>query len=250
MSNRRAFLKNSILTLGATAIGSSLLQAEHLDHNAAPKIKINQDDVILFQGDSITDNGRNRENRDANNTDALGKGYAMIAASCLLNKYADKNIKVYNRGISGHRVPDLQNRWQKDTLDLKPNILSILIGVNDFWRTMDSNAKNTPQAFKKQYQELLDLSLKNLPNVKLIIGEPFGVKNVKHVTDKWFPAFPEYQQATQEIAKEYNAILLPYQSIFDQAEKRAAGSYWTTDGVHTSVAGANLMAEHWLKLVK
>lgn len=250
MTNRRAFLQKSLLTLGATVMGSSLLKADDNSHSAAAKIKINQNDVILFQGDSITDNGRNRDILDPNNTDAFGKGYAFLAGSCLLNKYAEKNIKIFNRGISGHRVPDLQKRWLKDTLDLKPSILSILIGVNDFWRTMDSNAKNTPEDYKSQYRALLDDTLKNIPNIKLIIGEPFGLKGVKHVTDAWYPQFLGYQKVAKEIADEYNAVFIPYQTIFEEAEKRANGSFWTTDGVHTSLAGSNLMAEHWLKTIK
>ncbi|HBW82260.1 MAG TPA: lysophospholipase, partial [Sphingobacterium sp.] len=98
---------------------------------------LNNDDIILFQGDSITDVGRDRNNKNANDTAALGHGYALLAASQLLNKYPAKRLKVYNTGISGNRVPDLQKRWQEDTLAINPTVLSILIGVNDFWRTID-----------------------------------------------------------------------------------------------------------------
>ncbi|WP_313190326.1 SGNH/GDSL hydrolase family protein [Sphingobacterium sp.] len=251
MENRRDFLKKSLLTLGAAGLGTSLANAIDFSTGAKATLSINQGDVILFQGDSITDAGRNKENLNPNDGNAFGNGYAFMAASTLLNKYADKDIKVYNRGISGNRVPDLINRWQKDALDLKPNILSIMIGVNDFWRTMDSGAKNSPEQYKAQYKELLDKTKAALPDVKLIIIEPFGVKNVKHVTDAWFPEFPKYLNAAKEIAQEYGAIFLPYQSIFDQGLKRNSnGGYWTTDGVHTTMAGANLMAESWLKLIK
>jgi len=251
MNNRRDFLKKSLLTIGAAGLGTSFANAIDFSTGAKAKLSINQGDVILFQGDSITDAGRNKENLQPNDGNAFGNGYAFMAASSLQNKYADKNIKVYNRGISGNRVPDLINRWQKDTLDLKPNILSIMIGVNDFWRTMDSGAKNSPDQFKAQYKELLDKTKSALPNVKLIIIEPFGVKNVKHVTDAWFPEFPKYQNVTKEIAQEYGAIFLPYQQIFDQGLKRNSnGGYWTSDGVHTTMAGANLMAESWLGLIK
>src|SRR5690606_22800474 len=142
------------------------------------------------------------------------------------------------------------SRWEADAIQLRPTILSILIGVNDFWRTVDRGDHNTPELYKQQYQQLMDTTLEKLPNVKLIIGEPFGVKGVKHVTDVWFPEFPRYQEAAREIAKEYNAIFLPYQSVFDKAASRGSGDYWTTDGVHTSLAGANLMAEAWLGLIK
>lgn len=250
METRRKFLTKSLLTLGAATMGTKSLFATEDNLAKSGKLRIQQNDVILFQGDSITDAGRNRENLKPNDTGAFGHGYAMMAAATLLNKYADKNIQVYNRGISGNRVPDLIKRWDVDALQLRPNILSILIGVNDFWRTVDRGAQNTPQQYKQQYQQLLDTTLKQLPEVKLIIGEPFGVKNVKHVTDAWYPAFTGYQEAAKEIAKEYNATFLPYQSVFDEAASRGSGDYWTTDGVHTSMAGANLMAEAWLNLIK
>jgi len=250
MNNRRDFLKKSLMGLGAVSLGSSLLHAEELGNIKPAKITLSPNDIILFQGDSITDAGRNKENQKANDFNALGNGYAMLATSQLLNNYADKNLQIFNRGISGNRVPDLINRWDKDTIALKPTVLSIMIGVNDFWRTKDSNATNTPENYKGQYKELLDKTLTALPNVKLIICEPFAVNNVKHVNDSWFPEFTKYQQASKEIAQEYKGVFLPYQAIFDGALKKNNGAYWTSDGVHTTLAGANLMAESWLNLIK
>lgn len=250
MENRRNFLKKSMLALGATSVASNWLHAGENSTKLAGKIRIQPNNIILFQGDSITDAGRNKENLDANQADAFGNGYAYLAGSELLNRHADKNIKIYNRGISGNRVPDLIGRWNTDCIELKPNVLSILIGVNDFWRTKDSGASNTPEQYKAQFKELLETTLAALPDVKLIIGEPFAVNNVKHVDDSWSPEFPKYQQAAAEIAQEFNAVFLPYQKIFDEALNQNNGAYWTTDGIHTSMAGASLMAESWLKLVK
>lgn len=250
MSNRRTFLQQGILTVGAALTSTSMLKASETNALARPKISIQQNDVILFQGDSITDHSRKRDNMEANNLDALGRGYAAVAGGALLNRFADKNIKVYNKGISGNKVPQLDARWQEDCLDLKPTVLSILIGVNDYWHKRNGNYNGSAELYQDQYRKLLDRTLQSLPNVKLIIGEPFAVKNVKHVDDSWFPEFAAYQEASRNIAKEYKAILIPYQQVFDQAEKKAPGSYWTTDGVHTSVAGINLMAEAWLDCVK
>lgn len=253
MNSRRNFIAKSIGTIGASVLGVQLLQASEASEIAmakGKKISIAQNEVILFQGDSITDAGRNRDIKEANQSNAFGNGYAMIAAGELLSKFASKHISVYNKGISGNRIPDLEGRWDTDTIALKPTLLSIMIGVNDFWRTKDSAAQNTPEKFKDQYRALLKRTLEQFPNIKLIIIEPFGVKNVKHVTDDWYPDFPKYQAATREIAAEFNATFLPYQSIFDQALKQAAGDYWTTDGVHTTLAGANLMANAWLDLIK
>ena len=250
MNDRRDFLKKSLLTLGAAGLTGSLAQAFDFSTGAKAKISIKKGDVILFQGDSITDAGRKRDNLNPNDSNAFGNGYAFMAASTLLNKHANKDLKVYNRGISGNRVPDLLGRWQIDALDLKPTILSIMIGVNDFWRTKDRGAVNTPEQYKAQYKELLDKTVSALPGVKLILIEPFGVNNVKHVKDDWYPEFPKYQQVVKELAQEYKAVFLPYQQVFDQALKRNAnGAHWTTDGVHTTMAGANLMAEAWLNLV-
>ena len=249
MESRRNFIVKGLLTLGATSLASQSLFAQQ--GKPQHKITLKQNDIILFQGDSITDAGRNREQQqNPNHTNALGNGYAMLAASTMLNKFADKKIQIYNRGISGNRVPDLQNRWAQDTISLQPTILSILIGVNDFWRTMDQGAQNSAAQYKSQYQQLLDDTLRQLPNVQLIIGEPFAVNNVKHVNEAWYPEFPTYQQAAAEIAKEYKALFIPYQQVFDKAEKQADGGYWTTDGIHTSLAGANLMAQAWLDCLK
>jgi lysophospholipase L1-like esterase len=250
MQNRRKFLQNGLLTVGTALTSTSLLKAAETNHIAPAKISIKQNDIILFQGDSITDHSRAKDNPAANNLDALGRGYASVAAGALLNKFAAKDIKVYNRGISGNKVPQLDSRWQEDCIDLKPNILSMLIGVNDYWHKRGGNYEGSAELYHDQYRKLLDRTLQALPNVKLIIGEPFAVKNVRHVDDSWFPEFASYQEAAQDIAKEYNAILIPYQSIFDNAGKKAPGSHWTTDGVHTTPAGINLMAEAWLNCVK
>lgn len=245
MNNRRDFIKQSVAALGATCIGSTVLQAQ----TTAPKhkIEVQQNDIILFQGDSITDNGRSKDNNSPNDFNALGKGYALLAASSMIRQYAAKNIQIYNRGISGNKVPQLQERWEKDCLALSPTVLSILIGVNDYWHKRGGNYAGSAKLYKEQYEKLLDTTLEKLPQIKLIIGEPFAVKNVKHVDDTWFPEFAAYQNAAKEVAKAYKAVFIPYQTIFDQAEKQANGSYWTTDGVHTSLAGADLMAQHWLE---
>src|SRR5579864_8373098 len=91
--------------------------------------------TILFQGDSITDAGRDRNQSAPNATGALGNGYPMLLAAMLLKQWPDLELRIFNRGISGNKVPDLQARWDSDTLSLKPDVLSILVGVNDYWHT-------------------------------------------------------------------------------------------------------------------
>ncbi len=249
-NNRRKFLGT---TLAGAALAISLpeiVKAALAPSVAAPKIRIAENDVILFQGDSITDAGRDKKNMSPNNSGALGHGYALLAAANLLHAHATKQPSIYNKGISGNKVHQLAARWEEDCIAIKPNILSILIGVNDYWHTLSGNYDGTIQVYRDDYRKLLDRTMKALPGVKLIIGEPFAVNHVKAVTDDWFPAFDEYRTAAHEIADEYHAVFIPYQRVFDEASKKAPASYWTGDGVHTTTAGAQLMAEAWLQAVK
>lgn len=249
MTNRRSFIQSLALT-GTLAISlPDIVNAANIQDNNV--IKFNQNDVILFQGDSITDAGRDKKKEEANSPNVLGSGYALLTASQLLLKQAQLNLNIYNKGISGNKVYQLKERWQEDCIRLKPNVLSILIGVNDFWHTLakDNPYKGTIETYKNDLKSLLENTLKQLPNTKLIIGEPFAVKNVKAVTDEWFPAFDEYKSAAREIANEFKATFIPYQQVFDEAAKHAPASYWTGDGVHPSLAGAALMAQAWLKAV-
>lgn len=249
MTNRRSFIQSLALT-GTLAISlPDIVNAANIQDNNV--IKFNDNDVVLFQGDSITDAGRDKKKEEANSSHVLGSGYALLTASQLLLKQAPLNLNIYNKGISGNKVYQLKERWQEDCIRLKPNVLSILIGVNDFWHTLakDNPYKGTIETYKNDLKSLLENTLKQLPNTKLIIGEPFAVKNVKAVTDEWFPAFDEYKSASREIANEFKATFIPYQQVFDEAVKHAPASYWTGDGVHPSLAGAALMAQAWLKAV-
>ena len=93
------------------------------------------------------------------------------------------------------------------------------------------------------------MTKKVLPDVKLIIGEPFGVRGIKAVNDNWYPEFYEYQKAAHDVASQFGAAFIPYQAIFDEAQKHAPGVYWTADGVHPTLAGAQLMTQAWLAAV-
>src|SRR5580698_159736 len=133
-STRRSFLRNaSIGTIASLALPQIVSAA--FAPGGGKRVSIDQGDIILFQGDSITDWGRDHNEKLPNNTSALGSGYALLAASQLLMKYAGKDLKIYNKGISGNKVYQLAARWDTDCLAIKPNVLSIHIGVNDFWHT-------------------------------------------------------------------------------------------------------------------
>lgn len=249
MLNRRNFIRNTAITTLATLsvpeIISSAFAAEK-----TKKIQLQKDDIILFQGDSITDWGRNHTETKANTSSALGNGYALIAATNLLTKYPKNTFSIYNKGISGNKVFQLADRWDTDCLNLKPNVLSILVGVNDFWHTLTAGYAGTIDTYRNDYKKLLDRTKQALPDVKLIIGEPFLAKGVRPEEGRWYPKFNEYRLVAREIADTYHATFIPYQSIIDDAQKLAPATYWTSDGVHPTVAGAGLMAQAWLETVK
>ncbi|MFA5818038.1 MAG: SGNH/GDSL hydrolase family protein [Bacteroidales bacterium] len=248
-NSRRSFIKKAALG-GLMAVSIPEILSAAMVSEGVKKNTLIKDNIILFQGDSITDSGRNKEDNSYNNARALGSGYPMLAGAALLEKYASLNLKVYNKGISGNKVYQLAERWNKDCLEIKPDILSILIGVNDIWHKLDGKYNGTIEIYKNDYIALLERTKKALPNVKLIICEPFAVKGVKAVDDKWYPEFYGYQKAAREIAAQFGATFVPYQKIYDEAQKQAPGAYWTGDGVHSTLAGAQLMAQAWLAAIK
>lgn len=248
-NSRRSFIKKAALA-GAMAVSIPEIITAAMPPAIAKKHSLVKDNIILFQGDSITDAGRNKEDNTFNNPRALGSGYAVLAAAALLEKYAALQLKIYNKGISGNKVFQLAERWDKDCLDIKPDVLSILIGVNDIWHKLNGQYNGTPEIYKRDYIALLERTRKALPNVKLVICEPFAVKGVKAVDDKWYPEFYEYQKAAREIADQFGATFIPFQKVYDEAQKQAPGVYWTGDGVHASLAGAQLMASAWMNGVK
>jgi len=248
-TSRRSFIKKAALgTIAASSI-PEILSAAMVKSNIKG-ITLARGQVILFQGDSITDSGRNREDTGFNTSRSLGSGYPMLAGAAMLNKFALLDLKIHNKGISGNKVFQLAERWDQDCIDIKPDVLSILIGVNDIWHKLNGQYNGTPEIYRNDYIALIERTKKALPGVKLIICEPFAVKGVKAVDDKWYPEFYEYQKAARDIADMFQATFIPYQSIFDEAQKKAPGAYWTGDGVHPSLAGAQLMAEAWMKAVK
>jgi len=247
-NSRRSFLKKAAIgTLAAVSI-PEIISASVPEKKKAKTVLLNGQ-TILFQGDSITDAGRNREETGFNNPRALGTGYAMLAAAHILEKHAGLNLKIYNKGISGNKVYQLAERWDKDCIDLKPDVLSILIGVNDFWHKFNGTYNGTVEIYRNDLIALIERTKKALPDVKLVICEPYAVPGVKAVNEKWYPEFPEYQKAAKEISDKFGAIFVPFQSVYDAAIKRAPAPYWTGDGVHAALPGAQLMAQAWMEIV-
>lgn len=206
--------------------------------------------VLLFQGDSITDAGRDRAVTVPNDITALGCGYVNQAASELMCRDASAGLSVYNRGCGGHRVYQLSDRWEEDCLAIKPDTVSILIGVNDFTHrhVYQNGYGGMLEDYSNDYLALLKCTRESLPDVRFILGEPFlleaGVITAEHVQ-----AINAYQDAARRVAEEYDAVWVPYQQTFNDALKDAPASYWAPDGVHPTPAGHRLMAETWMDAV-
>lgn len=241
--DRRAFL--TVSAAAAAAVSKLAATPAAPAANPAP-VTLNQGDLVLFQGDSITDAGRERKTEaEVNHGGALGRGYAAILAGALLLDHRELGLRILNRGISGNKVPDLDRRWQADALDLKPAVLSILIGVNDIWHKLNGNYEGTPEGYRDGFTALLQRTREALPQVKLVICEPF-VLRCGAITDKWFPEFDQRRAFAREVADKAGAIWVPFQEAFDDAV--AAGTtpaFWAADGVHPTVAGHALMATTW-----
>jgi len=246
---RRSFIQagSAVAATAATTLAPSAHGAEG---QAKPAPPLKKGDVILFQGDSITDARRNRKTAsEPNSGSALGNGYPSIIAGGLLTDHRDLKLKIYNRGISGNKVPNLAQRWQKDSIDLKPAILSILVGVNDIWHKLNNKYDGTPEVYRDGLAALLQHTKEELTDTTLVICEPF-VLRCGAVTDKWFPEFNERKTIAKEVATEAGALWVPFQDMFDDAVSAGtAPNFWAGDGVHPSVAGHALMARTWRKTV-
>lgn len=199
--------------------------------------------LILFQGDSVTDCGRSRDN-DEN----LGGGYVNMVASWFSAIYPEKNVKFINRGISGNRIRDLAGRWQEDCLDLKPDWVSILIGINDCWRRYDRNDPTSLEDFERDYRKILT-DIKEHLNAKIILCEPF-VLPIPEDRKQWREDLEPKIQVVRGLAREFEAMYIPFDGIFASACMSKEPGFWAADGVHPSQAGHALMARAWLKTVK
>ncbi|MEQ8209113.1 MAG: SGNH/GDSL hydrolase family protein [Lacipirellulaceae bacterium] len=245
--NRRQALQTAALSVGAATLANNSTATEP---EASDPIKLSEGDVILFQGDSITDVRRNRKAEQKPNTaDTLGNGYPALIGASLLAEYQKLNLKVFNRGISGNKVPALHKRWQKDCLDLKPAVLSILIGVNDIWHKINGKYEGTVATYQNGLTELLVKTRLTLPETKIVVCEPFALR-CGAVNDSWFPEFDKRRTAAKSVAEKAGAIWVPFQTMFDEAI--SAGTkpeYWAADGVHPTLAGHALMAQTWRRMV-
>ncbi|UCG48815.1 MAG: hypothetical protein JSU94_03355, partial [Phycisphaerales bacterium] len=148
----------------------------------------------------------------------------------------------------GNKVFQLAERWDKDCLALEPDLVSILIGVNDIWHKLNGRYAGTVADYEKGFRALLERTRKALPDARLVVCEPF-VLRCGAVNNKWFPEFDGFRRAAVKVAAAHGAVFIPFQAMFDKAVEKAPPSHWAGDGVHPSMAGAALMAQAWIDSV-
>lgn len=232
-----------------TATGSALaLPSLSGQLFVGPALRLRNGQRILFQGDSITDCGRDRSAATGNTGGGLGTGYPLLIAAALLKAKSTAGLEFVNRGVSGDRVPDLAKRWEADTVNLRPDVLSILVGVNDFWHRLFRGYTGTVSDYAAQYAELLAATKRALPRVRLVLLEPF-VLRTGVVDGRWFPEFDERRAAAARVASDAGATWIPLQQMFDDLSKEAPASWWVSDGVHPTPAGHAAIADAWMQAV-
>ena len=205
--------------------------------------------IIVFQGDSITDTGRNRE--DANDA---GAGYPLLVKAELGFDYPER-YGFFNRGISGNRVVDLYARIKKDIINLKPDYLSILIGVNDVWHEIGSQNGVEAPKYEKIFNMLIEEIKEALPEIKIMILEPFvleasATENNKENPERW-PIFRKEvalrAAAAKRVAARHGLPFIELQSKLNEVSAHTENAYWLSDGVHPTAMGHELIAKEWLK---
>lgn len=202
---------------------------------------------ILFQGDSITDAGRTRD------TDvSIGVGYPLLVKASLGFECPGK-YEFINRGISGNRVVDVYARIKSDIINIKPDVMSILIGVNDVWHEFtDSPNGVDADKYYRIYDMLIEEVKRALPDIKIMIMEPF-VLRAYATEEKWDCFNSEVKKRAQmakKIAQKYNLPYITLQDGLDELSKDVEASYWLSDGVHPTAMGHEYIKREWIKTFK
>lgn len=244
-NTRRDFIKKSaLISLIALSLPESMRASSPYGSDSE-----NKSLTFLFQGDSITDGNRGR-NADPNHI--MGHGYAYSIASCIGADFCKNKHLFINKGISGNTISDLEKRWQNDALDLNPDIISILIGINDVASEIDQKptALNNVE-FENKYRKLILDTRKANSAIVLVLCLPFVAPVGKRNTnfEDWNQATIEKARSIQKLAKEYDAVLVNFPQVLEKAIKKASADYWIWDGIHPTVPFHTLMAREWIKEV-
>ncbi len=241
--SRKTFLRSAALSGAFLGLGTSTAwSAEEQEVKAKEKGL-----RFLFQGDSITDGNRGR-NEDPNHI--MGHGYAFSIASRVGADFPSDGFSFYNRGISGNTVTHLEERWQSDTLDLKPDVLSLLVGINDVGSIIEHwSEPSSVEEFERIYRKLLTSCKEQNPDILFVLGIPFvfPVGSRKNNWEQWRGETLARAEVVRNISKDFDAICIDYPKVFEDATKRAPIDYWIWDGIHPRVFGHELMAREWIK---
>ncbi|OPG09044.1 GDSL family lipase [Streptomyces sp. GKU 895] len=217
-------------------------------------ITLRPDSTVMFTGDSITDSGR------LDSGQRLGSGYALRIAGEWGLRHPDRAVTWLNSGIAGDKVRDLEARWQTDVLDVRPDVVSILVGINDVgWHSYDPHGHVISTL---EYAEAYDRLLAPLAEAgtQLVLIEPFllpirGSVEVgdvildEEVRRQWRADLDPKIQAVRELARSYGAHLLAADGLFAGLAATTGPEYWAADGVHPTAPGHAALAEAWLRLV-
>lgn len=200
---------------------------------------LKENSTILFQGDSVTDVGRT-----ADPAYPFGAGYPLKVKQYLDAFHSAENITVINRGVSGDRVKNLKARWQEDCIALKPDYLSILIGINDTWRRYDSSDPTSCSDFRADYHEIITMALEKT-SCEIILLEPFIVPAIADRLT-WYEDLFEKIMAVRELSREFNLKYLPLDGLFAANSTQIKPEELAADGVHPTDKGHSLIAKYWL----
>jgi len=204
-------------------------------------IRLQPNDLILFQGDSITDTGRRQA------AAPMGRGYAFLLSAWLAARYPHRNWRFENRGIGGNRVNDLLARWEEDCVALRPSVVSILIGINDTWRAFDRGTPRSTEEFEDLYRSLLSLTREKATE-RIILMEPF-VLHEPPDRAAWRTDLDPKIHVVRKLAREFQTALIPLDGVFARAATQRPSVEWAADGVHPTPAGHALIAQEWMKAV-
>lgn len=210
-------------------------------------MKLTKNSKLVFMGDSITDCGRKRPIGEGAEP-GWGNGYVNLVVSHLAAEWPEYNIHFQNMGISGNTVRDLKSRWQTDCLDLKPDWVSIMIGINDVWRQYDRPYQKGAGVPIKEYAETLEeLIVKTKPHLSggLILVTPYYIEPLK--TDPMRKSMDEFGACVQSLAIKYNTIFVDTQAAFDKTLLHSYSASIAKDRVHPMTSGHMIIANAFLR---
>lgn len=241
--NRRHFLTGGAIAAGAACLNAQSASPVEGYNYRLPNFK--KGSRLLFQGDSITDMawGRNQEDRNH----YLGHSYVFMLCGRLGVEMPDAELDFYNRGRSGHKVANLRKRWQKEAVDMKPDLLSVLVGAND------AREQVRPEDLELDYRFILSESRKANPDLRLVLMNPFMLRSGKYADEKAYAerrAFmDQYCGVVETIARDFDAVHIKLDQVFDEAAQKISPQHWIWDGIHPLPQGHELIAREWLQAV-